>query len=104
MAIFLLLAKFFTEHMNSDGSLPVERWKKMWQALFEAGDVDRAFCPQRFKGIRDYLSSLGLLDWQDETYCLGWYEESGEYHKGKACKWKASEKLMDMLKGGSSGD
>lgn len=98
VAIFLLLVKFFSENMNGDGSLPVERWKKMWQALFEAGDVQRAFCPQRFKSIRDYLSSLGLLDWQDETYCLGWYDNGGEYHKGKACKWRASEKLMAMLK------
>ncbi|MHB0958245.1 MAG: hypothetical protein ACYC0X_12265 [Pirellulaceae bacterium] len=98
IAIFLLLLKFFTNNMNGDGSLPVERFKKMWQALYEAGDVDRAFCPQRFKVIRDYLSSLGLLDWQDETYCLGWYEHTGEYHKGKACKWRAGEQLMAMLK------
>ena len=98
MAIFLLLAKFFTENMNSDGSLPVERWKNLRQALFEVGDVERAFCPQRFKAIRDYLSSLELLDWKDQSYRIGWYDESGQYHKGKACKWKASEELMAMLK------
>lgn len=69
----------------------------MWNSLFEVGDVGRAFCPQRFKVIRDFLSSLGLLDWKDRSYCLGWYDQEGEYHKGKACKWQASEKLMGML-------
>lgn len=97
VAIFLMLLKFFSQNMNSDGSLPVERWKKMWNSLFEGGDIDRAFCPQRFKAIRDFLSSLGLLDWKDRSYCLGWYDQEGEYHKGKACKWQASGKLMEML-------
>lgn len=97
VAIFLMLLKFFSENMNADGSLPVERWKKMWQSLFEVGDVGRAFCPQRFKVIRDFLSSMGLLDWKDRSYCLGWYDQEGQYHKGKACKWQASERLMGML-------
>ena len=83
VAIFLLLLRFFTLNMNSDGSLPAKRWKKMWQALFEAGDINRAFCPQRFKAIRDFLSSLQLLDWRDRSYCLGWYDQDGQYHKGK---------------------
>ena len=97
IAIFLLLLRFFNTNMNQDGSMPVKRWKKMWQALFEAGDINRAFCPQRFKAIRDFLSSLQLLDWKDETYRIGWYDEDGKYHKGKACKWQASDKLLKML-------
>ena len=96
-AIFLLLLKFFSENMNQDGSMPVRRWKRMWQALFESGDINRAFCPQRFKVIRDHLSSLQLLDWKDETYRIGWYDDDGKYHKGKSCKWQASEKLMGIL-------
>ena len=71
----------------------------MWDALFEAGDIDRAFCPQRFKEIRDHLSSLGLLDWQDVSYRIGWHDQDGKYHKGKACKWQASSRLMEMLEG-----
>jgi hypothetical protein len=97
VAIFLMLLKFFSENMNADGSLPVERWKKMWTSLYEAGDVSRAFCPQRFKAIRDFLSSLQLLDWKDRSYCLGWYDQNGEYHKGTACKWQASGELIEML-------
>ena len=90
--------------MNQDGSMPVKRWKKMWQALFGAGDINRAFCPQRFKVIRDHLSSLQLLDWQDETYRIGWFDEDGEYHKGKSSKWQASERLMGMLQGTAEQD
>lgn len=97
VAIFLLLLRFFSQNMNQDGSMPVKRWKKMWNALHEAGDVGRAFCPQRFKVIRDHLSSLQLLDWKDQTYQIGWYDEDGKYHKGNACKWQASEKLMGVL-------
>ena len=96
-AIFLMLLKFFTQNMNPDGSLPVNRWLEMWKAVFEAGDIDRSFCPQRFKTIRDHLSGLGLLDWRDETYRIGWTDEDGKYHKGKACKWQASEELMEKL-------
>ncbi len=97
VAIFLLLLRFFSQNMNADGSMPVKRWMKMWNALHEAGDAGRAFCPQRFKAIRDFLSSLELLDWKDGTYRIGWFDEDGKYHKGKACKWQASEKLMGML-------
>jgi hypothetical protein len=40
---------------------------------------------------------LGLLDWKDESYSIGWTDLDGQYHKGKAAKWKASEELMAML-------
>lgn len=97
VAIFLMLLKFFTNNMNPDGSLPVNRWSEMWKAVKDAGDVNRAFCCQRFSAIRDHLSSLGLLDWKDENYSIGWADSDGQYHKGKAAKWKASEELMAML-------
>ena len=97
VAIWLMLIKFFTQNMNRDGSLPVERWREMWRALFQAGDINRSFCCQRFGIIRDYLSSLGLIAWEDGSYRLGYIDENGEYRKGKACKWKASDELMAML-------
>ncbi|QDT95288.1 hypothetical protein [Gimesia aquarii] len=97
VAIFLMLLKFFTENMNTDGSLPVNRWSEMWKSVFVLGDINRAFCPQRFKTIRDHLSGLGLLDWEDETYRIGWTDEDGKYHKGKACKWRASKEFMVKL-------
>jgi len=97
VSIFLMLLKFFTRNMNPDGSLPVQRWRNLWNALSGEGDIARSFCPQRFKTIRDHLSGLGLLEWEDETYRIGWTDEDGKYHKGKACRWQASEELMAKL-------
>lgn len=97
VAISLMLLNFFTNNMNPDGSLPVARWREMWKAVKDSGDIDRAFCCQRFSSIRDHFSKLGLLDWKDESYSIGWTDLDGQYHKGKAAKWKASEELMGLL-------
>ena len=97
VAAFLLLLKFFTDRMNADGTLPVRRFEALWTGLYEAGDVGRSFDCHRFKAIRDYLSNLGLIDWEDETYVVPRIDESGRRRKGRACKWKAGRALMDML-------
>ncbi len=91
VAVFLLLLRFFTRNMNENGTLPWARFEGLWTALYEAGDVERAFNPKRFAAIRNHLSSLVvdgecLLEWEDETYSMG-----------RACKWRASEKLMNMM-------
>lgn len=97
VAVFLMLLRFFTGNMNQDGSLPQARFKGLWTALFTSGDIDRPFDDKRFAAIRNYLSSLGLLDWQDEQYRLGWTGDDRQYHRGQACRWKASALLMEML-------
>ncbi len=97
VAIFLMLLRFFTMNMNEDGTLPQVRFKRMWQCLYECGDVDRPFDDKRFATIRNYLSSLDLLDWENEKYQIGWMDENGRYHKGRAACWKAGEVLMEML-------
>jgi hypothetical protein len=91
VAVFLLLLRFFTRNMNENGTLPWARFEGLWTALYQAGDIGRAFNPKRFAAIRNHLSSLVidgevLLEWEDETYTLG-----------RACKWRASEKLMEMM-------
>lgn len=91
VTIFLLLLRFFTDNMNENGSLPWARFEGLWAALYQAGDVERAFNPKRFAAIRNHLSSLVvdgefLLEWEDETYSMG-----------RACKWRASLKLMEMM-------
>ena len=91
VAVFLLLLRFFTNNMNENGTLPWARFEALWTALYHAGDIERAFNPKRFAAIRNHLSSLivdgeFLLEWEDETYSLG-----------RACKWRASEKLMEMI-------
>jgi hypothetical protein len=97
LAAFLLLLKFFTDRMNADGTLPVRRFEGLWTGLYEAGDLERAFDCHRFKAIRDYLSDLGLIDWEDHTFVMPRIDETGQIRKGRACKWKAGASLMEML-------
>jgi hypothetical protein len=56
MAVFLMLLKFFSSHMNKDGTLPTARYQEMWNSLYGAGDISRAWNCNRFKVMRD-------LDW-----------------------------------------
>lgn len=97
LAIFLMLLRYFTKNMNRDGSLPYARFKGLWSSVFESGDVGRSFEDKRFATLRNYLSSLGLLDWQDDMYTLGMTDSDGNKHKGKASRWQASELLMSLL-------
>jgi hypothetical protein len=68
------------------------RVKGLWDAAFKAGDTSRAFSFHRFQAIRDMLSDRELLEWEDSTY-----------HFGKACRWRASEKLIGMMEEALSG-
>jgi hypothetical protein len=97
LAIFLMLLRYFTQNMNRDGSLPYSRFKGLWTSVFESGDVGRSFEDKRFATLRNYLSSLGLLDWKDDKYTLGTTDSDGNKHKGKASRWHASELLMSLL-------
>ncbi|EMI55209.1 hypothetical protein [Rhodopirellula sallentina] len=97
MAIVLMLGEFFTANMNSDGSMPTARWEGMWRSLCEESHIDRAWDHKRFKLIRDRLSSLGLIEWEDHSYCVGWKKEDGEYVPGRSAKWKLSSELMEQL-------
>ncbi|WP_156513020.1 hypothetical protein [Planctomyces sp. SH-PL62] len=97
VAAFLLLLKFFTDRMNADGTLPVKRFKVLWTGLYQASDLQRAFDCHRFKKTRDYLSDLGLIDWQDSTFVVPRFDEAGKKRKGRACKWKAGPVLLEML-------
>ena len=84
--VTLAVLRACTLDMNADGSMPVMRVKAIWDAAYRAGDTSRAFSFRRFAAIRDMLSDMGLLEWEDETYSFG-----------KACKWRASGKLMAMI-------
>jgi hypothetical protein len=71
--------------------LPWTRFSGFWAALYNAGDVSRAFDAKRFAAIRNHLSSLTvdgepLLFWNDPTY-----------GNGRACRWRASAKLMSLI-------
>lgn len=102
MAIMLMIGEFLTGNMNSDGSMPTARWEMLWKSLSKSGDVGRAWDHKRFKLLRDRLSCLGLIDWENSSYRLGWTKDNGEYVKGTAAKWKFSVELMEKLSGSAS--
>jgi hypothetical protein len=98
LGIFLLLGRCFTNNMNKDGTMPRARFEANWSQLYRDGRVSRPFCRKRFKVIRDFLSSRGLLDWEDHTYMVSTVlNMSGRGTNGRACKWRFSVTLMEML-------
>ncbi len=113
-AIFLMLLRFFSKNMNADGSLPWDRWGTrilpdgtkqigLWDSLKNAGDITRSFDAKRFAVMRNFVSSLGLINWDDETYVEPQF--IGEHKiKGRAMKWHASDRLMEMLEWERFGD
>ena len=98
VAIFLMLLRFITGHMNSDEVFRKSGLRNCGPHCSKLATSIVPFEDKRFASIRNYLSSLGLIDWQDATYRIGWVDDQGQYHWGRAARWKASEKLMDMLK------
>ena len=90
LAIFLMLLRFFSLNMNADGSLPTARWREMWTALHEAGDIDRAWCHHRYARMRNFLTEKDLLVWEDEDFTVGVVDDAGRFVPGKAAKWCAT--------------
>ncbi len=86
ISIYLAIGAFFKKHPNPDGSSPTARWKALWDSLYQAGDIDRAWDNKRFAFIRNLLTNCGLIEWIDASYSLG-----------RACKWAFTEELMDIL-------
>jgi hypothetical protein len=84
------------DHPNKDGSTPTAWMKLLWDDLFERGYIDRPWDHHRFKAARDFLSRMGWLTWQDENYVVG-QEIDGEYRKGQAAKWEATDYLRSLV-------
>jgi hypothetical protein len=88
----IVLLRFFTANCNPDGSLPQRRVQELWTALYETGDFTRPWNHHRWKAIRDWLSEMGRLDWQDHRYQIGTGRSDGQ-----ACKWRLHEDFMLQL-------
>ena len=88
----VVLLRFFTENRNPDGSLPQRRVRELWTALFDAGDFTRPWNHHRWKAIRDWMSQMGWLDWQDHRYQIG----TG-HGDGRACRWRLHEDFVQIL-------
>ena len=91
IAFFCAGLEFCSNNMNPDGSLPFDRIKKLWQEAYKAGDTTRGWQYERYKAIRDWLSDMGLLEWEDATYSFG-------HGRKKPCKWKATNELLCLMK------
>src|SRR5262249_41140654 len=96
IAIARLLMAFFHEKPHNDGSLPHARAREMWKALYECGDIDRCWSNDKWKAIRDFLSGMGYISWQDDRYYIGQYVD-GEYVKGQACKWRLEKGVAEYI-------
>lgn len=88
----VVLLRFFTENRNPDGSLPQRRVQELWTALYDAGDFTRPWNYHRWKAIRDWMSEMGWLDWQDHRYQNGTGRGDGQ-----ACKWRLHEDFVQQL-------
>jgi hypothetical protein len=88
----VVLLRFFAANRNPDGSLPQRRVQELWAALYEAGDFTRPWNHHRWKAIRDWMSEMGWLDWQNHRYQIG--TGCGD---GRACKWRLHEDFVLRL-------
>jgi hypothetical protein len=75
-----------------DGSLPQRRVQALWTALHDAGDFTRPWNHHRWKAIRDWMSEMGWLDWQDHRYQNGTGRGDGQ-----ACKWRLHDDFVLQL-------
>ena len=92
IAICLMIVEQCSRNMNVDGSTPTARVKAFWDCMFICGDITRCWNAKRYAAIRNYFSSLGVIDWQDETYRLGY---GGD--RGQAAKWRFNDAFLTEL-------
>ena len=86
VAILLAITNYCTSNMNADGSMPTKRIRGFWDAMWEAGETDRAFIPRRYKATRDFLDAAGAISWKSNHYTLG-----------IACKWQLTEDMVGVI-------
>ena len=97
LAIALPIVKFCSQNRNSDGTMPTERIKRIWDGLFEEGEVDRAFDYHRWRVIRNLMESQGGLEMEDRHFYTGFVNRAGRLIKGRAAKWKMADWLIEQL-------
>jgi hypothetical protein len=96
LAAVIAILAHTKDHPNADGSTPTAWIKLLWDDLCERGYIDRPWDHHRFKAARDFLSRMGWIAWRDENYVVG-QEIDGEYRKGQAAKWEATDYLRSIV-------
>lgn len=79
--IMVAILKYCDAHPNKKGTNPYKRHAALWSILYEQGVADHKYNHNRYKAIRDYYSSIGLINWVD---CRHYPGPDGT---GMACKW-----------------
>lgn len=104
LTIFVMLLVAFGENSNADGSMPTKRFKSVWEAMHERGEVDRPWNPNRFTAIRDHLTRSSMILWIDRRHVEGFVGDDGEYVKGRAAKWAAGRRLVELIERTTGGE
>lgn len=98
LAILLMILASFTDKMGADKAMPSRRIAENWRVLKDEGIVSRSYQDTRVAALRNYLSDLGYIEWQDENY---WNADkpgfSPQNLTGVACKYCLANKLMIEL-------
>src|SRR5262249_27760933 len=77
IAVFIAICEFgLLEDKNEDNSLPHERAKQAWTALYEKKLVKIPFCDRKWPVCRDVLEGYSIVKVTDR-----------QYSTGKAMKW-----------------
>jgi hypothetical protein len=95
VAISLAILKSCTEHMNEDQSMPTRRIQGIWNALYQAAAIDRAYDKHRWRVIRNLLEERGKLRMHDRYYHLS----ANPNYRGQAAKWELCGTFMEQLQG-----
>ena len=113
IAILIMILKYFKLDAKEDGAMPVLRIYNFWRSLYLAGHIDRSAAYRRITAIRNWLSGLGLIDWQDHTYEPPKFHEKKAIRtemegiagvgfeivkeKGRCCRWSLSQHFVGWL-------
>jgi hypothetical protein len=97
LAIALPIVKSCSRSRNPDGTMPTARIKGIWDALFQEGEVDRAFDYHRWRVIRNLIEGRGGLEMEDRRYFTGFVNYLGKHVRGRAAKWRMADSLVETL-------
>jgi hypothetical protein len=72
---------------NPDGTMPHRRVGGFISFMYREGVFQHGYDPTVLSTVRDYMSSKGICDWEDNTYA-----------RGSACKWQINQQFKDDVK------
>ncbi len=103
VAMTLVLAKLFDRQANSDGSMPVARFRALWQQCHEDGMTTRQYHGSRLSVIRYALADLGILRIDDARYAvpslaIARTDNGHTSQRGIAAKWSVDATQLMICK------